>query len=46
MLEKMMVHVLDVYSPAAPQQPRSLADSSMESNEDAQKEYERRWKNL
>ena len=39
----MLVHVLDVYSPAAPQQPRSLADSSMESNEDAQKEYERRW---
>ena len=41
--ELTLIHILDVYSPAAPQQPHTWADSSMESNEAAHKVYRNQW---
>ncbi|EDX83420.1 universal stress protein family, putative [Synechococcus sp. PCC 7335] len=41
--ELTLIHVLDVYSPTAPQQPHTWADTSMEINEAAHREYRNKW---
>lgn len=41
--ELALIHVLDVYSPAAPQQPHTWADSSMQINEAAHEDYMNQW---
>lgn len=41
--ELVLIHVLDAYSPAAPQQPHTWIDSSMEIDEAAHEDYKRRW---
>lgn len=41
--ELMLIHVLDVYSPTAPRQPHTWADSSMEIDEVAHEDYRNKW---
>lgn len=41
--ELKLIHILDVYSPSAPQQPHTWADSSMEVNEASHEDYRHQW---